>query len=302
MAMAAFLKARIYDPAAGQPLGVSCTASLASDRPKRGEHRAHFAYQTPSTTAVVSLVLEKTGRTRDGEESLVAGVLLNLVAEACGVEPRVEVPLSGGERLEEPRTATVGRDLQELLAGTRQLVPASASGDERPRAVMPGAFNPLHAGHERMAELAAQILGTPVAFETSIANVDKLPLDFIDIAQRTQQFAPEQRLFLTWAPRFVEKARLFPGATFVVGADTIERIGEPRYYGGSPAAMEAAIGEIDALGCRFLVFGRKFEGRFHTVSDLNLPPSLAKLAQQVPESTFRDDVSSTELRRLGGGE
>ena len=31
---------------------------------------------------------------------------------------------------------------------------------------------------------------------------------------------------------FVEKARLAPGCTFVVGVDTVDRIGDPKYYGG----------------------------------------------------------------------
>ena len=63
MAMAAFLKARQYDPDA-VTCGVACTASLASDRPKRGPHRAHFAFQTAGTTAALSLELEKGRRSR----------------------------------------------------------------------------------------------------------------------------------------------------------------------------------------------------------------------------------------------
>ena len=245
MAMAGFVKAQAYDPAAEHPVGVSCTASLASNRPKRGEHRASFAYQTPSTTAVFSLVLEKGRRTRDEEESLIAGVLLNIVAEACGLEARVDVQLAAGEQLDAKRI-TASRRRQELLAGSRQLIPLEAAAHEPPRAVLSGAFNPLHEGHRRMAEIAAGILGARVAFEISIANVDKLPLDFIDVDERSRQFAAEQNLFLSRAPTFVEKARLFPGATFVVGADTMERIGQPRYYGGQPAAMQAALAEIAA--------------------------------------------------------
>ena len=44
MAMSAFLKARQLG--ASMPFGFACTASLATDRTKKGEHRAHAAIQT----------------------------------------------------------------------------------------------------------------------------------------------------------------------------------------------------------------------------------------------------------------
>ncbi len=42
------------------------------------------------------------------------------------------------------------------------------------------------------------------------------------------------------------KAALAPGAVFVVGADTIERIGEPRYYSDSVDRRDEAIDAIRA--------------------------------------------------------
>jgi hypothetical protein len=102
---------------------------------------------------------------------------------------------------------------------------------------------------------------------------------------------------LTRAPTFREKAEAFPGATFVVGVDTLLRIAEPRYYGDDHAKRDAAIAEIAERGCRFLVFGRELDGRFVTLGDLNLPTELRRLCDEVPESEFREDVSSTELRK-----
>src|SRR5207245_755539 len=46
-------------------------------------------------------------------------------------------------------------------------------GDPRPAVLLPGSFNPLHLGHTTLADIAAKRLGSPVAFELSIANVDK---------------------------------------------------------------------------------------------------------------------------------
>ena len=135
-----------------------------------------------------------------------------------------------------------------------------------------------------------------IAYELSITNVDKPPLDFFEIDERTRQFSPQEAVWLTRAPTFVEKAEQFPGATFVVGADTIVRVGHPRYYGGQERSMEEAIGKIAAAGCRFLVFGRTVEGTFCELGDLEIPTSLARICQAVPADTFRDDISSTELR------
>jgi hypothetical protein len=98
------------------------------------------------------------------------------------------------------------------------------------------------------------------------------------------------------APTFVEKAELFPGAMFIVGADTLARIAEPRYYGGDAASRDEAIAAIGGLGCRFLVFSREMDGRFLTLSELNLPAELRSLCEEVPASEFREEVSSTELR------
>jgi nicotinic acid mononucleotide adenylyltransferase/nicotinamide mononucleotide (NMN) deamidase PncC len=294
MAMAAYFKARQYDPLANT-CGVACTASLVSDRPKHGPHRVHVAWQTADTTAAYSLELDKGRRNRAEEEALASALVLNAVAEACGSKARVEAALVGGEHVKTARVEAPA-DQQDLLAGRTALVPIGA-GRKRgtPLAVFPGAFHPLHEGHRKMAVAAAALLGRDVALEISIENVDKPPLDFIEIADRLRQFTPDDAVWLTRAPTFAKKAQLFPGATFIVGADTIERIGQEHYY-GDPSALHSAIASIAEHGCRFLVFGRAIDGRFHTLDDLHLPESLARLCRQVPEDAFREDISSTQLR------
>ncbi len=151
-----------------------------------------------------------------------------------------------------------------------------------------------------MAEIAERRLNAPVTWELSITNVDKPPLDYIAIDERVgglRREDPSRLIALTRAPTFREKAALFPGATFVVGADTLERIAEPRYYGGDTARRDAAIAEIARAGCRFLVFGRASAGQFISLSNLQLPGELRQLCDEVPASEFREDISSTTLRQ-----
>src|SRR5437763_6490058 len=98
MARSAFERARHL--ASGSVVaGFGCTASLATDRPKRGEHRVHVAAHTAHGSTTWSLTLSKGRRDREGEETLVDVVLLNAVAETVGVPLRLPVPFVDGETL-----------------------------------------------------------------------------------------------------------------------------------------------------------------------------------------------------------
>ncbi len=163
------------------------------------------------------------------------------------------------------------------------------------RLLLPGSFNPLHQGHLRMAEIATQRLGVEVEFEIAAINVDKQPLDKAAISKRLRQFT-RHGVHITRAARFVEKARLFNNATFVVGADTILRVGQVRYYSDDPQQHRDAIQEIADLGCRFLVFGRLLEDGFAEPGELALPPGLSAICDGVNGEHFRSDISSTQLR------
>ena len=146
-----------------------------------------------------------------------------------------------------------------------------------------------------MAAAAATRLGQPVAYELCIRNVDKPPLNFHDIRTRRGQFRASEDVWLTNASTFVEKARVFGGVTFVVGADTMCRVADAKYYEHGDAGR--AIDELAETGCRFLVFGRAFgDDRFVTLDDLALPDGLRALSEGVSEAQFRSDESSTDLR------
>ena len=124
---------------------------------------------------------------------------------------------------------------------------------------------------------------------------------FPEVRRRATQFTWQGRLWITRAPTFVEKASLFPGAVFVVGADTAERIVHSRYYGDSPEQMLAALEAIRAQGCRFLVAGREDNaGGFRGGDSLAVPEAYRDLFESMPESEFRVTISSTQLRAQSG--
>lgn len=166
-----------------------------------------------------------------------------------------------------------------------------------PMAILPGAFNPVHRGHWGLSQQATEILKLPVGFEISVVNVDKPELPPVEVRRRLGQFAGRAQVWLTHAPRFVDKAELFPGAVFVIGADTALRIASARYYDGQPERMLAALDRLSELGCRFLVACRSDPaGRCQRLADVPVPAAYRELFSEVPPERFYLDVSSTELR------
>lgn len=303
MAMAAYQRARRIDETADASClaGIACTASLASDRPKHGPHRIHIAVQTATTTVALSLELLKGKRDRDAEEELAARLILNAMAETCEVSERQHLGLLPAEQATHDQH-TASHAWQDLLAGRADAVrygdaSVPSADDRRGRLLFPGSFHPYHQGHRRMAQVARARLGRPVEFEIAALNVDKPPLDFIEMRNRASQFGLLEPLWFTRAARFVEKADLFPGSTFVVGTDTLRRIADSHYYSDDPAAVDRAVEHLAGRNCRFLVFGRRSDDRFLTLADLPLPPHLRSLCEEIAEADFREDVSSTELRR-----
>jgi len=282
-------------------LGLGATASLVSDRPKHGDHRCHIAVAIAGVE-IVSIVLDKGRRDRAGEEDLVAHAILMCLAEGCGVAPPApESLLTPRDRLTRTARALIS-PIDKLLSGEIARLTACPGGQlvefaPIPAAVLPGSFNPRHAGHIGLAETASAILGAPIHFELSAINVDKPALTADEIRRRLAQFTGEATVELTRAPTFVEKSRLFPGVTFVIGADTVERLVAARYYDGNETKMRAALEEMAARGCRFLVAVRRDPaGRLRSLADAPIPEEFTGLFTQIPESRFRLDTSSTELR------
>jgi Cytidylyltransferase-like len=289
-------------PAGTDPVGLGATAALVSDRPRRGEHRFHIAFANAAGIAHCTCVLAKGRRDRAAEEDLVSRAILLWLARACGLAaPSPQSLLDADEHYAETVVAAADM-IDRLLAGELDRVTVEPDGQMMlaaplPPVLFPGSFNPLHEGHLLLARVAEELRQQPLSFEISVTNVDKPPLASETVRGRLAQFAWKSPVELTRAPTFVEKSRLFPGTTFVVGADTAERLFGPKYYDDNELRMNMAIEEIAGSGSRFLVAVRiDVAGRVHGLRDIPVPGRYAGLFTEIPEHRFRADISSSEIR------
>ncbi len=209
------------------------------------------------------------------------------------------IKTSEAEKLYALYFSKTSRAKQEALLSDWLLVLiAQAVGAER-GLMLPGSFNPVHQGHLNLLKVAEEQTGLRGVFELSCANVDKPAIEEADALRRAAAIK-DSPVALTHAPRFIQKAELFTGTTFVVGFDTAIRF--VRDYTSDDWE------QFQALETRFLIAGRIFQSPeenskpqrscFQTLENLNLPVGFESLFAAIPESKFREDISSTLLRTL----
>lgn len=283
LAMAAYERAGKLAPGKTQLFGFGCTASLGTNRTKKGTHRAHWALQTDTHTFTATATYDSD---RASEEVQLCDQLWATITHWL-VDPEHKPP---------PDTVLTHSMQQDNFASLLKPTPARVSTQPHDGILLlSGSFNPVHQGHRAMLHAAEVLTGHKGAFELAMRNADKPSLDYLTLEERLLQLIGIP-VWVTNTPNFSEKAKLFPGAIFVTGVDTLQRIGELRFYDSSSAKLDAAIDDFKQRDITFVVFGRDMGGRFTTLDDLNLPNDLKALCQSVPEADFRQDISSTTLR------
>ncbi len=289
--------------------GLGSTATIATDRTKKGEHRVVVAVKDPFGVSSWEVVLAKGERDRSGEEGVVSRLILRAAAEASGIMG----PYEAGLRDDEPMTPsfTPSKPLAAIEGGRRRTVRLEPTGDwsDAPgdaHAILSGSFHPIHAGHRELRRAAATHLDVPtseVAYELPVKNADKGGLGPRETRRRASQFLGYAPLILSDEPLFAGKAALYPNCVFVVGFDTAARVVDLRFYDGE-AGMRAALDAIRGHGCRFLVAGRAVNGKpnasFLTLGDLVLPDGYEDLFEALPAESFRKDISSRRIRSTWG--
>ncbi|MFA5689689.1 MAG: ThiF family adenylyltransferase [Kiritimatiellales bacterium] len=175
---------------------------------------------------------------------------------------------------------------EKILSAWLLILIAQAVGVER-GLMLAGSFNPPHQGHFNLLRAAGKLTGLTGIFELSCINADKPGIEQDECLQRAANFR-DIPVVLTSAPRFSQKATLFPATTFVLGYDTVVRL----IAYAAPEEWEL----YKKNSARFLIAGRLCSGKFQMLDDAELPPGFETLFTFIPPEIFREDISSTALR------
>jgi hypothetical protein len=157
--------------------------------------------------------------------------------------------------------------------------------------IIPGSFNPLHAGHHRLHFYAAQVGGGNASyFEISIANRAKPTLSVEELQARLQQFRWRAPIIVTNSPYFHQKiatlSQLSVPISFHTGHDTMSRI-----------LSDHTLTEIESYPCNFYVYDRgcPTTGNVLTIADLPyVPKNVQRIDHKMDNETLF--LSSTKLR------
>lgn len=300
LAMAAYQRGlRLLGENSTAVVGVGATSSLVKENERQGrQHNAYISVQTAQQTATYFLDHNQLAGDRENQEAQVAEEILKALGHACSV---VNHPTFS--------TTQAVPEQFRVIHGLQQFVsfdPFNKVYKELPvgsrKLIFPGAFNPWHDGHERMAAKAHELTGWPVDLEVTVRNVDKPALNYTDLQDRLAGCVSASLhkpwmgcVHLSGTPTFVDKIRAFPGATFIVGWDTFKRIADPKYAGNLPDVLNT----LYQCGARFMVFHRVLNGKSSADEDIGfIPPGLLNLSRIIgPDEFTPSNTSSTDIRR-----
>lgn len=297
MAMASYIRAcefEILNKDYGFPIGVGISASVASTKKHRGEHRSYFAFMTPKGMFCHKSTVKKAAgpEARRDDDDHCNGTAMALLRDILAENH----PKYLYDKTTEAEDLLFKRPLFDV-DGRRQETPSKA-------VFLPGAFNPIHDGHRGM-RAAIEKLGEEVLYSITTSSLHKPALELSMALHKAAILRLEKWndtsnsfIFTRNDPLFIDKARQFPESKFILGADALMRMLDPQ-WGVDPDKL---ISEFRQLNIEFYVFDRVIDGQVVSMNDIyDNTDHNSEFAKYVNERRCHGigaswNVSSTELR------
>jgi len=298
LAMASYLRAaetKVVEALAGDPIGLGISAAVASNRWPQGGHRAHMVLISKDRVVyrLVNLVKGTGKEVRRYHDEAIADAALELVLGALKGDLPAE-PACEEKALERFHLYPVfGTD------GTRR-----KSGGGGCCLYLPATLNPIHDGHRLMCRTAedsqaeggmgrvrAIYLVSSVSPHKGRLSVQQMLMTagMLRAERWRDEYEPRMVEFTRDEPLFIDKARKRSGSTFIIGADTMERMLDPQWG----PAIEEMLTEMRNLDVKFLVMGRLVGEKWVTCRDIKVAWPHQLLFQPLEG---RLDLSSTQIR------
>ena len=284
-------------------IGLGLTAVVGTNRPLKGDHRVFAAVWRNTGVFAVRLKFEKgsdgfslIGREKECFLSDLAAV--NLLLFAAGIEQEqfewqgiLEGDIcrrNGNMAVLNPRS-----DMRTVvyMPDGQEVSPDALSPDKH--FLFCGSFNPLHDGHKVIAREVAAKTGKQVVYILNADHPIKGSLSDADIKNRVSQFAWFAPILVSRRTSlYIEMAEAFPGFDFVLGADALRNMLDPKYYNFSIVEM---LRRFKRLGTGFYV-ARRDQGS-GIVSPKEVISSIAEdYRAMFHELDSLSSLSSTKLR------
>lgn len=293
LASSAYMKA--YKFGGKCPVGVGLTASVASEKEHRGDHRVYGCVITDhfvrsSHTIFVEKGVGAQQRYKQGcvSDGLGFHLLIDTIKGVQGALTQYQdaSALAMERFMLRPFFTGEGKRLDKLPKEGRF-------------ALMPGAFNPPHEGHFGAAKAAMDDYNYKAIFEVTANSPHKDPLTVQELLKRAKLLAGQHRLFSNDMPLYLDKAKKYPKKPIVLGADAMIRMLDPK-WGLNIAEM---LNKFYTLGTKLFVASREVNGNVMTCEDIlndikAKHPFKVWASAQIIMQPLKGEwaISSTELR------
>ena len=269
-------------------VGIGLTAVIGTNRILRGEHRVFLCARNDKEFFCVEHIFPKGAdgaslMGRDMEAAYCDKLALDICLFMAKIIPTPDVGAPIYERVRYHGPPIRPHDwYRELFVDEAGFLRKLNEINSTKYIIFPGAFDPLHYGHEEVAQAAERLTGKKVVYAIEITHPNKRRLLDEDVKRRVDQFRYIAPVMVTdGLGLYQHKATVYPGFTFLLGDDAMSRITDPQYY---EEPIEDILKGFIKLDTKFVVALRRGAFEAHNI--------LRDRIMYVPGH----NISSTQLR------